>query len=140
MKTELQQIDQRDEAKSAELHQLLQAVWWTKGRTLEDTRRMLKQCDLIVAFCEPESRKLAAFSRVLTDFVYKAFIFDVIVAAPYRQSRTGRALLEAIVQHSDLQQVRHLELYCLPELVPFYEKWGFSSQSAKLALMRPTQS
>lgn len=140
MKTELQQIDQLDEAQSSELHQLFQAEWWTKGRTLEDTRRMLKQCDLIVAFCEPEGRKLAAFSRVLTDFVYKAFIFDVIVAAPYRRSGTGRALLEAIVQHPDLQQVRHLELYCLPELVPFYEKWGFSSQSDKLAFMRRTQS
>lgn len=132
------QINRLDAGQIAELHALYQNEWWTKGRTLADTQRMLRHCDIIIAFCETESKKLAAFSRVLTDYLYKAFIFDVIVAAPYRSTGLGRKLIEAIVHHPDLKNVKHLELYCLPELVPFYRKWGFTEELGELFLMRKT--
>jgi hypothetical protein len=40
------------------------------------------------------------------------------------------------VSHPDLREVKHFELYCLPELRPFYEKWGFEADVGGIDLMR----
>jgi hypothetical protein len=35
-----------------------------------------------------------------------------------------------------LAQVAHIELYCKPELIPFYEQWGFSTTGSDVNLLR----
>ena len=129
-------IDHLTESQMAELCAMYQSEWWTKGRELADVRRMLDHCDVIVAFCDPKTKRLVAFARVLTDYVYKALIFDVIVAASHRNRGLGRGLMDAIVQHPKLKSVRQFELYCLPELVPFYRQWGFTEDLGRLRFMR----
>ena len=121
-----------------ELVRMYQNEWWTEGRQLSQVQEMLRHPDLIVAVCEGE--RLEAFARVLTDFVFKAVIFDVIVDAVYRSQGLGRLLMENIVNHPSLQPVKHLELYCLPALLPFYEQWGFASNLGELRFMRLSRS
>lgn len=128
--------DRLTDAQVGELCALYQNEWWTQERELSDVRRMLDHTDVVVALRETSTGKLAAFARVLTDGVYKALIFDVIVAACYRGQGLGAILMKAIVEHPRLQGVRHLELYCLPELVPFYQKWGFTAELGQLRFMR----
>lgn len=118
---------------------MYQNEWWSRNRTLHDVRRVVEHSDLIFAFCDSESGRLVAFTRVLTDFVYKAFIFDVIVARSHRDLGAGRMLLDAITSHPALLFVEHIELYCRDEMVPFYEKWGFTSALPALRFMRRTQ-
>ena len=120
----------------SELHQLFQNEWWTKGRTLDDTRRMLAHSDFVFAASEPETGRLVGFARVLTDRTFKAFIFDVIAAPEHRGRGLGRLLVDRILEHPELASVHHFELYCLPELVPFYERWGFSSDTGGISLLR----
>jgi predicted GNAT family N-acyltransferase len=115
---------------------MYQSEWWTRGRQLPDIRRMLKHSDMIVGFCDSDSNRLIAFARVLTDSVYKALIFDVMVEASYRGQGLGRALMDAIVGHPALKSVRHFELYCRPELIPFYQRWGFTAELGELHFMR----
>jgi GNAT superfamily N-acetyltransferase len=117
-----------------DLVQMYENEWWTKGRELPQVQEMLRHSNLIVGICE--GKRLVAFARVLTDFVYKALTFDVIVDPTYRSQGIGRMLLDHIVNHPALQSVKHLELYCLPEVVSFYERWGFSADLGKLRLMR----
>lgn len=119
-----------------ELVALYQDEWWTKGRRLADVRNLLEHSGVIVAFCDTRSRKLMAFARVLTDYVFKALVLDVIVATEHRGAGLGRALMEAVITHPKLKRVRHFELYCLPELVPLYRKWGFTEKLGKLRFMR----
>ena len=122
-----------------QLWHMYQAEWWSRGRKLEDVRRAVQHSDLIFAFCDSESSRLAAFARVLTDYVYKAVIFDVIVDRPNRAIGVGRLLLEAITSHPALLFVEHMELYCRPELVAFYKKWGFTADLDELCFMRKKQ-
>jgi hypothetical protein len=35
--------------------------------------------------------------------------------------------------------VEHLEMCCRPEMVPFYEKWGFTAGLEQLHFMRRSQ-
>ena len=123
-----------------DLHRLYQSEWWSKGRTPAETRKVVENSHLIFGLCQPDTKRLIAFARVLTDSVFKALIFDVIVSAEYRDKGAGKAIVEAILAHPDLREVQHLELYCLPELMPFYEKWGFSDDLGKLRFMRKSSS
>jgi predicted GNAT family N-acyltransferase len=117
-----------------ELCALYQEEWWTVGRTLGDVLTMIEN-SLVFGMVAP-SGELAAFARVLTDRVYKALIFDVIVSATHRKAGLGGELIEWILSHPDIKDVRHFELYCLPELEPFYERWGFSRDVSGVGFMR----
>ena len=119
-----------------ELHALYQGEWWTRGRSLDEVRRMIEHSDLLFALCDQTGDRLLAFARVLTDRVFKALIFDVIVAPGRRTEGLGRRLMDSIVGHPRLAGVRHFELYCLPDMVPFYEKWGFSTDVGGVTFMR----
>ncbi len=126
------------ESQIKDLYALFQREWWTKGRELDDVKRMLEHTDVVVALCEPQTKRLIAFARVLTDRVYKALILDVIVDVAYRGTELGRTLMDTILQHPALSSVHHFELYCLPELIPFYRKWGFTDELGTLRFMRRT--
>jgi hypothetical protein len=41
-----------------------------------------------------------------------------------------------ILQHPSLQHVRHIELYCKPEVERFYESFGFSKDTGEIYFMR----
>ncbi len=118
-----------------DLHPLYQAQWWTRHRTLEETRSLVTHSDIVVGYADAAGH-LAAFARVLSDFTIKALIFDLIVAEPHRNKGLGKALLQSIVDHPALSRVRHFELYCLPEMAPYYQLMGFESRNDSLVLMR----
>jgi GNAT superfamily N-acetyltransferase len=132
----LQLVDHLTDAQILDLERLYQAEWWSKGRQLADIRKMLENTDVLVAFCDSNDGRLIAFARVITDYVYKALILDVIVDATHRGKDLGRALMDAIVEHPRLKGVKHFELYCRPELVPFYRKWQFTEDLGELRFMR----
>ncbi len=118
-------IAQLSEAQIQDLHQLYQSAWWSQGRTLADMRRMLQHSDVIVGLCDRQTGKLVGFARVLTDYVYRAVILDVIVDRAYQGQGLGSSLIETILNHPSLQSVETFLLTCLPEIVPFYQKFGF---------------
>ena len=107
-----------------EFHAFYSKEWWTTARTFEDVSHMLKHCDLTL-FCRDTNGAIIGFARVLSDFTFKAMIFDVIVAEQCRGQGLGQALVERIINHEKLQRVKSFELYCPDRLVPFYEKLGF---------------
>lgn len=129
-------IDRLNDRQVAELHEMYQMEWWTRGRKLADVQTVVEKSDVIVAIMKIETEELVAFSRVLTDYVYKAVIFDVIVKAAYRGENLGRRLMDTITAYPSLRKVKHFELYCRPEVVPFYKKWGFTSELGELEFMR----
>ena len=118
-----------------QLVDLYQEEWWTKGRLKSDVEVMLSGPSLVFAYADKHSN-LAAFARVITDEVYKALIFDVIVRADLRCIGFGSVIINDIKKHPRLRFVKHLELYCKPELMPFYEQHGFMNLSNNVVLMR----
>ncbi len=72
-------IDHLTNEQIQDLHTMFQSEWWTKGRELADVRRMLDHSDVIVVLCDSRSKRLCAFARVRTDYVYKAWVLDVMV-------------------------------------------------------------
>jgi GNAT superfamily N-acetyltransferase len=63
---------------------------------------------------------------VLTDFVYYAKVYDVIVAEARRGDGLGKRLMRGIVDRPRLSEVDVIELRCREGLIPFYETCGFA--------------
>jgi GNAT superfamily N-acetyltransferase len=116
-----------------DLEQLYKQGWWSHQRTSKDIQKMLTHSDLIIGLVDDETQKLIGFTRVLTDYTYRALIWDVLVESSYQNQGLGKKLMAEILTHPDLQEVEVFLLMCLPEMVSFYEKLGFHrSESVKL--------
>ncbi len=116
---------------SSEFYALYSKEWWTQNRSYEDVINMLAHCDLIIACCDTQDR-VVGFARVLTDYTFKALIFDVIIDETARGQGLGQEIVSRIIRHPDLQKVQSFELYCPERLILFYEKQGFVRGSSCL--------
>ncbi|ODA67819.1 Acetyltransferase (GNAT) family protein [Methyloligella halotolerans] len=109
---------------------LYQKEWWSKGRTLTDVRTMLENSDLIFGLADDETGRLLGFARVITDMVYRAIIYDVIVDEELRGQNLGKRLMDAMMSDNVLASIASVELHCLPEMEAFYGKWGFAPNNS----------
>ena len=99
--------------------------WWTQRRERADVERMLSGSDLVISATAAEGGELAGFVRAITDGVYRATIFDLIVAPEWRRRGLGAGLLERAHSHPVLAGCRRIELICIAEMVPFYARHGY---------------
>jgi ribosomal protein S18 acetylase RimI-like enzyme len=129
-----QVVNQLNETQIAELVELYKHEFWSKNRTYQGVTKMLTASDIIIALVN-EQKGLIGFCRILTDFVYRGVIYDVIVKPSYRKMGFGAKLLDEVVNHPQLKEVENIALFCLPEMMPFYQRWGFTNDVVKLELM-----
>ncbi len=118
-----------------QLHNLYSQEWWCKDRTLIQTQKVVENSSLIVGIIDKYDN-LIAFARVLSDFTFKAFIFDVIVAKEHRGKGLSDKLISAILNHNKLKNIETIELYCLPEMKLLYAKYGFKEVDGLCFLTR----
>lgn len=116
------------ELSSKQIDQLLglfKQMWWTKERTEDEVVTMLKN-SMSFGIVEQDSHDLVGYARVLTDEIKYAFIFDVMLAEHLRGNGLGKVLMDAIITHPRLRNIKNFELTCAPDMVGFYERFGFS--------------
>lgn len=118
-----------------ELYGLYQQMWWTKTRTPADIDIILDHC-LPIGLIENETGKMIGFVRIVSDTFKYGFIFDVLLQESYRGKGLGRVLIEAAFNHPALKRVTVFELHCLPDKVPFYEKFGFKEDFENMKALR----
>ncbi|MEA5531071.1 GNAT family N-acetyltransferase [Dolichospermum sp. UHCC 0684] len=129
-----QVVNQLDETQISELVELYKNEFWSHNRIYPGVVKMLAASDIIIALVN-EEKELIAFCRVLTDFVYRGVLYDVIVKPSYRKMGFGAKLLDEVVNHPQLKEVENMALFCLPEMIPFYQQWGFTNKVVNLELM-----
>ena len=133
----IQVIETLSEQQIIDLAQLYNQEAWSKDRTLEDIEKMLKHC-LIIGLIDKETDGLVGFARLLTDYVYRATIYDVIVLKVYQGFGLGRLLMETIVNHPMLRTMERVDLHCVDDKIGFYDKWGFKKVSDTTNFLRRT--
>ncbi len=131
-------VEKLNQKQIEQLFNLYKNEWWCKERTLVQTQKVVENSSLIIGIID-NNDTLIAFARVLSDFTFKAFIFDVIVAKAHRGKGLSDKLLSAIINHSKLQNIETIELYCLPEMKPLYAKYGFKEVDG-LSFLRRSKS
>jgi GNAT superfamily N-acetyltransferase len=122
-----------------QLHHLYLNEWWAKGRSWDETIACASNCSLLVGVLDEEASDLIGTARVLTDFVFKALILDVIVRQDRRGQGVGVFLMNELLKHDRMKGVAQIDLCCREGLMPFYAKFGFSTDVNDVRLMRLTQ-
>ncbi|MCA9470667.1 MAG: GNAT family N-acetyltransferase [Nitrospirales bacterium] len=104
---------------------LFNQTQWSQGRTVHDTLTMLAQSDLVISAWD--SNRLIGFGRVLTDYVFRASIWDVIVDRQYQGRDIGTQVMRRILDHPSLKNVELFWL-CTRDKQAFYATLGFSDR------------
>lgn len=124
-----------DEQHKMDLLSLYHDAWWSTDRTNEDVEIILSKSSFYIGIVT-DTNQLIAFSRVLTDYFQFSYIYDVIVQKMYRGHGLGKKLIETIINHPDIKDIKNIELVCRKEMMPFYSQFGFTEDYGKSISMR----
>jgi GNAT superfamily N-acetyltransferase len=86
-----------------EIHRYLSLSYWAKGRSPEAVERSLKNS---LCFGLYDAGEQIGFARVISDFATFAYLCDVYVVEAYRGKGLGAWLLQTVLSHPDLQNLR----------------------------------
>jgi GNAT superfamily N-acetyltransferase len=118
------------------IHNFLKECYWAENIprcTLE------KSINNSLCFGIYEGERQVGFARVITDFATFAYLEDVFVIAPYRGRGLGKWLIETILKHSELQNIR-MWLLLTDDAHELYRRYGFQELAQPEIFMEITKT
>lgn len=106
----------------AKVHKFLaEESYWSKGIPMEIVKGSITNS---LCFSISSDEEFLAFARVVSDYHTFAYLADVFVVTSHRKKGLSKLLLEFIVEHPQLQNLRR---FCLGthDAHSLYEKFGF---------------
>ena len=104
-----------------ELQHLFDQTDFASGRSPNGIARMIKHTTIHLSVWN--DGRLVGFARVITDWIYRAVIDDVVVDKGYRGRGIGSQLIRGLGE--ELRDVEEVFFACAAAEVPFYEKLGY---------------
>ena len=122
-----------------QLQQLLDAhSFWARGRSKRELSRMLAGSQALISAWQ--GSRLVGFGRATSDGVFRAVLWDVVVAGDHQGRGLGRRIVEALLQEPALQGIERTYLMTTNS-AGFYEQLGFTAvESQRLMLRSPFHS
>ena len=118
---------------TAEEFILLWESVWGKGPSPEQTRLAMDHTLFRVSVFDGST--IIAMARVIGDLGLDYYIKDVVVRPEYQGQGIGRLMIGEILKFINDHGVPgtdiFVELCAMPDKIPFYEKFGFSSNEAQ---------
>ena len=103
-------------------HRELSNSYWSKNIPFATVKKAAENSICFNVFIGDEQ---VAFARVITDKATFAYLCDVIVAEKHQRKGVGKALMQFIMDHPDLQGLRRFTLGT-KDAHGLYEKFGFT--------------
>jgi len=129
--------DSKHAVSPEELANLYRFTRWGKSRSLDDIARMLEGTSM--CFSVRHEDHLVAFCRILTDFVYRASLWDIMVHPDHQGKKVGTSLLDYALGHPAVKHIPLIITYT-SELSSFLTPHGFAPKEGALMLLwRPIE-
>jgi GNAT superfamily N-acetyltransferase len=103
------------------MHRFLTTSYWAKGRTLEEVKACIKHSLNFGLYLDDRQ---IGYARVLTDYVYFAYVLDVFIDEHHRGLGYAKFLMSHIVNDPSLQQVKIWRL-ATDDAHGLYAQFGF---------------
>lgn len=116
-----------------ELQDLYRFTKWGRSRSLEQIAKMLDGTSM--CFSIRHNGRLVAFCRMLTDFVFRGSLWDILVHPDYQGKGMGSQLLQYALDHPAIRDVPVIVTYT-SELTEFMGKLGFEPRDGLMILQR----
>ena len=103
------------------VHEFLRTSYWAEGRRRSVVERSIEHS---LCFGVYHAGRQVAFARVVSDRAVFAYLMDVFVVPEFRGRGISKALMRAVLDHPDLQNLR-LFLLRTRDAHGLYEQFGF---------------
>lgn len=97
--------------------------YWAKGRTIEQVKRSISHSECFGVYKDDLQ---VGFARVISDFTIYAYILDVFVLEEERGFGLGKFLMECIMNHPELWNIKRWMLGT-EDAHGLYKQFGFTS-------------
>ncbi|PHI39037.1 GNAT family N-acetyltransferase [Pseudoalteromonas sp. GCY] len=115
------------------IHALISNSYWAKQMPKVLLEKAI-QNSLSFMYLDEEG-EFQGFCRVITDYATFAYLADVIVEESARGKGVGKAIVQAVVEHPELQGLRRFMLATF-DAHTLYEKFGFAAVPDPSILMQ----
>lgn len=103
------------------IHQYLSGEsYWAQGRSMDAVRKSIDHSLCFGMYADDEQ---IGFARVVTDYATFAWLADVFILESYRERGLSKWLVECIVTHSDLQNLKNF-LLATKDAHDLYRRYG----------------
>jgi len=109
-----------------------QGTFWAQGRDLASLHQALMRSDAVVTAWD--GSLLVGLARALSDGVYRATIWDVVVLPEYRGRGLGKTLVETLLKTPALTNVERVYLMTT-HCQAFYEHLGFQTNTTTTMIL-----
>jgi ribosomal protein S18 acetylase RimI-like enzyme len=117
-----------------QLQRLLDAnSFWASGRTKRELSGMLAGSQAAISAWQ--GPRLVGFGRATSDGVFRAVLWDVVVAGEHQGRGLGRRIVEALLREPALQGVERTYLMTTNS-AGFYEQLGFTAVDSQRLMLR----
>ena len=97
-------------------------AFWAKDRNKQQICKMLSNSTVIVSLWS--SNQLIGFGRATSDLVFRAVLWDVVVATDRQGLGLGKLIIEAILTNKKIRSVEKIYLMTTNRS-EFYKQFGF---------------
>ena len=108
------------------LHQLQsflnENTFWAKGRNKQQICKMLSHSTVVVSLWH--HNQLIGFGRATSDLVFRAVLWDVVIASEHQGLGMGKLIIEAILNNKKIKSVEKIYLMTTNSS-EFYKQLGF---------------
>ncbi len=120
--------DRHEEVDLEQLQGLLRiGAFWAKERTLAGLAIAIANSKPVVTVWDGD--RLIGHARATSDGIYRATIWDVVIAPEYRGAGLGRKLVQTVLAHPNVCNVERVYLMTTHQQ-KFYEQIGFEQNSS----------
>ncbi|MDT8283932.1 MAG: GNAT family N-acetyltransferase [Thermovirgaceae bacterium] len=118
---------------ATDLQELYRFASWGRSRSIEQIDLMLQGTSM--CFSVRYAGRLAAFCRILTDFVFRGSLWDIMVHPDHQGKGLGSSLLDYALDHPKIRSIPLIITYT-SELSPFLSRLGFMHEDGAMMLLR----
>ena len=104
---------------------------------MNDLRRMLKGSTVVVSLWR--GKRLVGFGRASSDGIYRAVLWDIVVAGDLQGRGLGRKVVEALLESPAVRDVEKLYLMTTNS-ASFYRQLNFSDAEPQQLLIRESMT
>ncbi|MDA7434008.1 GNAT family N-acetyltransferase [Synechococcus sp. AH-601-L23] len=108
-------------------------AFWAQQRSFAQLRRMLAGSSVVVSLWR--GKRLVGFGRASSDGIYRAVLWDVVVAGDLQGRGLGRQVVEALLAAPEIQRAERVYLMTTNSS-GFYQQLGFNSAQPQELLIQ----
>jgi N-acetylglutamate synthase-like GNAT family acetyltransferase len=112
-------------------------AFWAQGRTIEDLEVAIHNSNPVITVWD--GQKLIGFARAISDGVYRATIWDVVIHADYQGRGLGGQLVKMTLEHPLISRVERIYLMTTYQQ-KFYQRMGFVENQTTTMLLNNTET